>query len=599
MSALASLVAFPVAALTVAGGLRSFLARRLVNSGGRERWTDRPAPLLGGPAILAGLLAAAGVAVATGAVDATRELGGIIGGCVVVFAVGLVDDLWGLPPLVKVAGQVGAAGVVVASGLSVQLVSNDVVADAMAVVWLVGITNAFNLLDNIDGLAATLAAIAAGYFAIDAVTQHPSHTTLLIALALALGCAGFLPFNLRPNRPAAAFLGDSGSHLLGFGLASLGLASSWKAAGTGVAAIFLPILVLALPILDTALVTLVRLVEGRPIYRGGRDHTSHRLVYRGLSEKRAVVLLAFVAAAVGATSLVYTIFANTAVTAIGILLTFAALVQFGAFLGDVERDPAAARRTAFTLRTRRLVEVAVDAALITAAFGSAYLLLVGGAGTAYQRGLFLYALPAVLAARFAAFVGFGLYRGVWRYAGAREAAAIVGAVVVSDAAAFAFVAATQELATFPRSVFVVDALICIPLVVGSRFAERALFRTMTTLRGRSGRRRTLIVGAGRSGRSLMRELRETPGEHVVGFVDDDPVLQRRRLQGAPVFGRLDEIGRSVGLAQPDVVLVTIPNAPRERLDLVVEACGRAQVPCRFVRRELDLDPHSVLEATAK
>ena len=110
------------------------------------------------------------------------------------------------------------------------------------------------------------------------------------------------------------------------------------------------------------------------------------------------------------------------------------------------------------------------------------------------------------------------------------------------------------------------------------------------------RRRTLIIGAGRSGRSLLRELRETPGEQVVGFVDDDPRLRRRRMQGVPVLGGLAEIERVLVQARPDVVLVTIPLAPRERLDAVISGCGKADVPCRFVRRELDLDPFVVMGA---
>ena len=120
--------------------------------------------------------------------------------------------------------------------------------------------------------------------------------------------------------------------------------------------------------------------------------------------------------------------------------------------------------------------------------------------------------------------------------------------------------------------------------------------TLTVLKGRAGQTRTLIVGAGRGGRSLLRELRETPGEHVIGFVDDDPRLRRRRLQGVPVLGRLDEIERVLGETRPDIVLVTIPHAPRERLDAVVGSCAHADVPCRFVRRELDLDPLAVMGA---
>jgi FlaA1/EpsC-like NDP-sugar epimerase len=117
--------------------------------------------------------------------------------------------------------------------------------------------------------------------------------------------------------------------------------------------------------------------------------------------------------------------------------------------------------------------------------------------------------------------------------------------------------------------------------------------------GRRDRHRTLIVGAGRAGRSLLRELRETPGEQVVGFVDDDARLRGRRLQGVPVLGGVHEVARVLENARPATVFVTIPNAPRERLDLVVEECARADVPCRFVRRETDLDPRVVLGAAAE
>jgi FlaA1/EpsC-like NDP-sugar epimerase len=117
--------------------------------------------------------------------------------------------------------------------------------------------------------------------------------------------------------------------------------------------------------------------------------------------------------------------------------------------------------------------------------------------------------------------------------------------------------------------------------------------------GRSGQRRTLIVGAGRSGRSLLRELRESHGERVVGFVDDDPQLRHRRIQGTPVLGALAEIGWVLGRYTPDAVLVTIPNAPRHLLDGIVEACTRAEVSCRFVRRQIDLDPAAYLTSAAE
>jgi UDP-GlcNAc:undecaprenyl-phosphate/decaprenyl-phosphate GlcNAc-1-phosphate transferase len=602
MRALAAIAAFPAAAGAIWVLLRTPLAARLGAAPRADRWHQRTTPMLGGIGIFAGLLTGFWVAIAADAAPASRELVAILGGCTILFVAGLLDDLFSLGPLPKLAAQLAAAGLVIGNGLTISgLISNDFLAGTVALLWLVGMTNAFNLLDNMDGLAATLAGIAATFFAIDAVTVHDNDAVLALALALALACAGFLPFNLRPNRAAAVFMGDSGSQVLGFALAALGLTASWKVAGTTVATLLLPVLVLAVPILDTTLVTVVRLLDGRPVYQGGRDHTSHRLVYHGLSERRAVVLLAVISAALGATSLFYAVLDNAWVTLIGVLLTFALLVQFASVLSDVERSPGLLEdrgwlRT-FVANPRRLVESLVDFALITASFAVAYYLRLQGSGTDYERHIFLVSLAVLLAVRYAAFIPFGLYRGVWRYAGARDAAAIAGAVVVSEVVAYLILDATQVWGAFPRSIFIIDALVCTVLVGASRFWERAFVRAVSTLTGRGERRRTLIVGAGRGGRSLLRELRETAGEQVVGFVDDDPRLARRRLQGVPVLGGLMEIESVLAKARPDTVLVTIPDAPRERLGLLIDACALAEVPCRFVRRETDLDPRVALGAS--
>ena len=603
VKALAAIVAFPVAAAAIWTLLRTPLAARLAATPRQDRWHEQTTPMLGGIGICLGIVAGFFTAVAVDAAPATRELLAILAGCAILFLAGLLDDLYSLGPLPKLAAQLAAAGLVIANGLTISgLISNDFLAGFVALIWLVGMTNAFNLLDNMDGLAATLAAIAAVFFAIDAVTVHENTAVLALSIALAAACVGFLPFNIHPTRSAMVFMGDSGSQVLGFALAALGLTASWKVAGTTVATLLLPILVLAVPILDTTLVTVVRLLDGRPVYQGGRDHASHRLVYHGLSEKRAVVLLAVISATLGATSLFYTVLDNAWVTLIGVLLTFALLVQFASVLSDVERSGGRTRERSwlrtFVANPRRLVESLVDFAIITASFAAAYYLRLQGSGSPYDRHLFLVSLAVILAARYATFILFGLYRGVWRYAGARDAASIAAAVVLSEIVAYLVLDATQTWGSFPRGVFIIDALICTLLIGISRFSERAFVRGVSSLTGRAGRHRTLIVGAGRGGRSLLRELRETPGEQIVGFVDDDRQLARRRLQGVPILGGTGEMQRILSRAVPDTVLVTIPDAPRERLELVIDACAEAAVPCRFVRRETDLDPRVILGATA-
>ncbi len=598
MSAAATLAAFPVAALAIWGLLRSPAARRrLVATPSDARWHTTATPTFGGIGLILGIGAGMGAAFAAGVADPSAELLAVLGGCALLFFAGLADDVFHLRPVTKLAAQFGAAGIALAGGMRAEIFSNDVLALGLAFLWLVGLTNAFNLLDNMDGLAASMAAIACAYFAVAAVMPlENNEATLALSLAVCFACAGFLPFNLRLRRPAAVFMGDSGSQVLGFALAALGLLGSWKEAGTTVATLVLPLLVLAVPILDTALVTFVRLLEGRPVSQGGKDHTSHRLVYRGLSERRAVILLAVIAAALGATSLGYNVLANPYVTLVGVLLTFAALLQFGTFLGESDSERAATH--GLLVHRRLLVEVAVDAALIVASLYAAYLVVVGGSGTPTQRYAAGLTVGVVLFARYLAFIALRLYRAVWRYAGPRDVAGIVVAVLASEAAAYGFLELFGDMRDLPRSIFAVDALIAAPLIGASRFGERALVAGLGSLR-RSERRRTLIVGAGSSGRSMMRELREQASEQVIGFLDDDPALRGRRLQGVPVLGSIDQIDDVLKRAQPESVLVTIAGASRERLDLVAAACARAGVPCRFVRLELSHDPYVLLEPAAE
>jgi UDP-GlcNAc:undecaprenyl-phosphate GlcNAc-1-phosphate transferase len=602
VDAIVAIAAFPVTFAVLWALLRTGAGRRLVAVPTGERWHDRPTPTFGGAGIFAGFVAGVLAALAIGAVEWSGELGGILAGTGLLFAAGLLDDLRHLSPLAKLAAQIGAAVIVLASGLQVEIVGNDVLAWGIGILWLVGITNAFNLLDNMDGLAATLAAIACGYFAIDALTEHENETVLVLALSLGLACAGFLPLNLRPGRAAAVFMGDSGSQVLGFGLASLALASSWTVAGTTVATVLLPLLILAVPILDTTLVTIVRLAQRRPVTQGGRDHTSHRLVYYGLSETKAVLLLALVAGAIGATALAYNVLDNGRLTAFGVLVTFVLLVQFGSFLSDLEERsrrgaeaPEPPLWRALVFEPRRLVEVVVDFLVICGSFLAAYVLVVGGAGTEFERSVFLSALPILLATRYVFFVALGVYRRIWRFATARDVVPIAVACIASAVVAYLVLVALRDIGTFPAAAaFVVDAVLCTLLVGGSRLTLRLLPEARAL---RRDRRRVLVVGAGGAGRGLARELREGHEARVVGFLDDNPRVRRRRILGITVIGALDEAPRAIAGARVDEVLVTIPGAPQERLDAVVRAAESAGIPCRIVRRRTEFSAPEPVEAT--
>ena len=601
VDAIVAIAALPVTFAVLWMLLRSPIGARLVAVPSDERWHEQPTPTFGGVGIFAGFVCGILLALAVGAVEWSGELGGILAGVTIVFVAGLVDDLRHLSPLAKLAAQITAAVIVLASGLNVEIVGNDVLAWAIGLLWLVGITNAFNLLDNMDGLAATLAVVSCGYFAIDAFTEHDNTTVLVLALALGLACAGFLPFNLRPQRGAAVFMGDSGSLVIGFGLASLALAASWTVAGTTVATILLPLLVLAIPILDTTLVTIARLVEKRPVTQGGRDHTSHRLVYYGLSETKAVLLLAIVASAIGATALAYNVLDNGRLTAVGVLVTFVLLVQFGSFLSDLEErsrrgveGPEPSLWRAIVFEPRRLVEVFVDFVLICASFLIAYLLAVGGTGTDFERSVYLSALPILLASTYVFFVALGVYRRVWRYATARDVVPIAIGCIGAAITAFLILIALRPIGSFPAAeIFVVDAILCTLLVGGSRLTLRLLPEAQNR---RGHRRRVLIAGAGRAGRGLARELREGGEARVVGFLDDNPQVRRRRILGISVVGSLDETDRAISSTRAEEILVTIPGASQDRLDAVVHAAEAAGVPCRMVRRHVEFSTPEPVEA---
>jgi UDP-GlcNAc:undecaprenyl-phosphate GlcNAc-1-phosphate transferase len=349
----------------------------------------------------------------------------------------------------------------------------------------------------------------------------------------------------------------------------------------------LPLLVLAIPILDTTLVTIRRLAERRPVTQGGTDHTSHRLVYYGLSETRAVVLLALIALALGATSVAYNVLDRPAVTALGVLVTFALLVQFGSFLSELSEQERRGRpgdtrlRHAIAVQPRRLIELAVDAALVAGTFLGSYLLFVDSRGTELQRGTFLAVLPLVLGTTYVVYVLVGVYRRAWRYATGRDLLAIAASSALATLLALGIAIATRDLGDFPLRTFAVYGVVAALLAGGSRWFVR--FLPEAGGGADDGRRRVLVVGAGRAGRGVARDLRSTEDARVVGFLDDNPRLRRRRVQGVPVLGTTDDAAAVLVATRADELVVTIPDAAPDRLEHVAQACDEARIPCRVVR----------------
>jgi UDP-GlcNAc:undecaprenyl-phosphate GlcNAc-1-phosphate transferase len=293
-----------------------------------DRWHRTVTPVTGGIALF-GAFAIVLIPSFASAAVAPRYLALVLGAGAA-FALGLWDDVAHIDARTKFCGQLLIALFAAAAGLHPDWLPAWV-GIPLACVVLVASMNSFNLLDNMDGLAAGTAAIAAIGLALVAGLV-PDSGSSVVAAALAGACLGFLPFNYRPRRPASIFMGDSGSHMLGFALGGLAVLASPGGAGGAAAAVAAPLLILALPFLDTAFVMLVRFAEGRPVWQGGRDHSSHRLVYYGMGERRAVALLLGIGVNCTMAAIALVILQDQLLTVVVAATTLGALIAFASQL---------------------------------------------------------------------------------------------------------------------------------------------------------------------------------------------------------------------------------------------------------------------------
>ena len=258
-----------------------------------------PTPRLGGAAIYLGCIAAL---LAFGDRFYVSQVVSMLVGATMVSFLGVWDDRRGLRPVLKLAGQLLAAGVLILSGIQVSFLHNPVLNLAATLLWVVGITNALNLLDNMDGLSGGVATVACIFFFLLAVMSG-QYLVGSLAAALLGACIGFLYYNLNP---ATIFMGDTGSLFIGFVLAALGIKLRFP---DNVAFVtwMIPVVVLGLPIFDTALVVISRLRRGlNPLTTPGKDHVSHRLVLMGATQREAVLMLYLVCCALGVVAMFLT-----------------------------------------------------------------------------------------------------------------------------------------------------------------------------------------------------------------------------------------------------------------------------------------------------
>jgi UDP-GlcNAc:undecaprenyl-phosphate GlcNAc-1-phosphate transferase len=257
----------------------------------------RPVPRLGGIAIFAGVIV---MAVLLGNRFEFQQFAAILVAAAFVSFLGLIDDRFSLSAYIRLIAQMGAALVVWFFGVRISLFANPVLDAALTVVWIVGVTNALNFLDNMDGLLAGISAVMSAFFLVLAVINNQYLVSLLSAAILG-ACIGFLVWNLNP---ASVFMGDSGSMFLGFLLACVAIKLRFPGQSPYVSWLA-PIIVMGLPIFDMTLVTLSRLRRGKnPLTTPGKDHCSHRIHNQGFTRRESVMILYLVCGALGITAII-------------------------------------------------------------------------------------------------------------------------------------------------------------------------------------------------------------------------------------------------------------------------------------------------------
>ena len=520
-----------------------------------DRWGRRIIARLGGVAMFLGFTAAALLWV-----PLKPPVFGLLAGTVLIFGLGLLDDLRRMPPYTKLVGQLLVGCVVVLGGIRIELIHWPWLSIPLSVFWFVLVMNAFNLLDNMDGLAAGVGAIASAFCAFHAALGQ-LWVVVSLDLILCGSCLGFLLFNFPP---AKIYMGDSGSHFLGLSLAALALFGTWRQSTQLLSVLAVPSLLLAVPIFDTCFVTIQRLAHRQHPFVGGTDHVSHRLAILGLSTRQTVSALYAVSVCVGLLSVASVFFKPIPVMVLS-LFVVTALVLLGGYLSKVNvyrleqpaahpEIPASAKPVTLIetmlLHKRRLVEVLVDFALVSGAYVFAHLLRFEGVLSEGLQRLLLQSLPLVLLAKLTCFVLCGLYRGVWRYLGLSDIITVFKAVTLGSLLAAFALLFVWRFEGYSRTALVIDWMLTFLAVGGSRVVERLLDEWIGGASAQGAP--IVIIGAGDTGARVLRLLKEEgrSAHRVVGFLDDDVRKHGNRIHGVPVLGgreRLAAVMREAGV----------------------------------------------------
>jgi UDP-GlcNAc:undecaprenyl-phosphate GlcNAc-1-phosphate transferase len=549
-----------------------------------DRWHSRPTALMGGVAIAASFYLA--VLAVMPFLPAARMLSKYLPLLIcafLVFALGLVDDIYNLAPQTKLVGQIIVASFLVFFGFKINWFESYTFNTFFSVFWIVGITNAFNLLDNMDGLSAGIAFISLLFLAVITMLNLGGRggDGHLLIIALFMGALlGFLLYNFHP---ASVFMGDSGSLFVGFLLAGLTTRARVFHSTHLLPIIMVPVLILFVPILDTGFVSVMRTIFGRSIARGGRDHSSHRLVAIGLPERQAVLTLYAFSFFGGAIALIGALYQTRYfISFLGVFLLVS--LFFWIYLAKVrvypEEDKTLIEKSKtfttvwidFTYR-RRIFEVILDVWLVSFAYWLSYFLRFEGISYLTNFPFFLKSLPIALGSLMCSYFIFGVYRGFWRYTSVADLLIYLKAVTIGVVLSMLIILFVYRFREYSRTLFVIYWGIALFFLAGSRLSFRLIAEALRRNSKDAGRR-ILIYGAGDKGELALREIlnNQKLGLTPVGFIDDDVRKRRRKIQGYRVLGGREDLADMVKKYGINEVIVASDKILADNLKVACAVC---------------------------
>ncbi len=552
----------------------------------------------------------------------------------IMFLLGIWDDIRTLKPLEKFLVQAALSSVVYVAGFKVSFFTGSIFSGLtqvgifdylITVLWIVGITNAINLIDGLDGLASGVAIVAAMTIsAISLINNDPATATVAFVLAGAL--VGFLRYNFNP---AKVFLGDSGSLFVGFALAILSIQSSRQ--GVSDYALAVPLLALGVPIIDTFLAMARRFLKSflpkqqskdsflstfKSIFSPDRSHIHHRLIARGLSHMKAVLLLYLVSFGLGFGAIAIRLSSGNDGSLI--LLVIGMGLMMG--ISQLRYREMAILRNGIVLRLylhlydwqllrRSLFQGLLDLGFIAAAFSSAYFLagsISGGIGTGLEQ--FWSSLSLVSVVQLVVFWISGLYKGTVHQAGVGDAVRTIKSVVMATVASAVVMSIVSGMGlNVMRTLFVLDFYFILSLIICSRFSFAALKYLFE--KEHAGEKRVLIYGADSHGVLILQNILGFDSQNLtpVGFLDDDPQLEGKYLNGYPIFGGHWKLHRLLERVSVNEILLSTENIRPEtlkRLKMAARSHGvvirRFQIRLEDVSREVSRiqKDQSTVERTA-